>query len=131
MGAGGKPLPQLASVAQQAGKYCAQRIAAAIAGTPAAPFHSVDKGILAMIGHNAAVVEVGEHRHQLTGPIAFAGWLGVHAVLLPTTLAKIESLVDWGWDYFSTERGDPVLDRPGQVAIDWNEDEQEVEQQRM
>ena len=39
-----------------------------------------DKGIMAMIGRNAAVAEVGEHRHELEGVIAFAAWLGVHAL---------------------------------------------------
>jgi NADH dehydrogenase len=124
-GADGKPLPQLAAVAQQSGKHCAKNIAAAIAGQPGEPFHYVDKGIMAMIGRNAAVAELGAHRHQLTGPLAFAAWLGVHAVLLPTTLAKMESLVEWGWDYVGTVRGDQVLDRADQVTIDWSDDEQE------
>jgi NADH:ubiquinone reductase (H+-translocating) len=117
-GADGKPLPQLAAVAQQSGKHCAQNIAAAIAGQPGEPFHCVDKGIMAMIGRNAAVAELGKHRHQLTGPLAFAAWLGVHAVLLPTTLAKMESVLEWGWDYFGTRRGDQVLDRTDQMTIE-------------
>jgi NADH dehydrogenase len=71
------------------------------------------------------VAELGKDRHQLTGPLAFAAWLGVHAVLLPTTLAKMESLVEWGWDYVGTVRGDQVLDRADQVTIDWSDDEQE------
>jgi NADH dehydrogenase len=41
-----------------------------------------DKGMMAMIGRNAAVAEVGNHRHQVQGLIAFAAWLGVHAMLL-------------------------------------------------
>jgi NADH dehydrogenase len=117
-GADGKPLPQLAAVAQQSGKHCAHNIAAALAGKPGEPFHYVDKGIMAMIGRNAAVAELGKHRHQLTGPIAFAAWLGVHAVLLPTTLAKMESVVEWSWDYFGTRRGDQVLDRTDQMEIE-------------
>jgi NADH dehydrogenase len=124
-GADGKPLPQLASVAQQAGKYCATNIAAAMAGDPAEPFHYFDKGIMAMIGRNAAVAEVGEHRHELTGPIAFAAWLGVHALLLTTTRAKLEAFIEWAWDYFGKVQGDPVLDRPDQLKIDWNDDEEE------
>jgi NADH:ubiquinone reductase (H+-translocating) len=75
-GADGKPLPQLASVAEQSGKWCAKNIAAAIAGEPEEPFRYLDKGIMAMIGRNAAVAEVGEHRHELQGPVAFAAWLG-------------------------------------------------------
>jgi NADH:quinone reductase (non-electrogenic) len=70
-GADGKPLPQLASVAEQSGKWCAKNIAAAIAGEPEEPFRYLDKGIMAMIGRNAAVAEVGEHRHETPGPGCF------------------------------------------------------------
>ena len=99
-GADGKPLPQLASVAEQSGKWCAKNIAAVIAGEPEEPFRYLDKGIMAMIGRNAAVAEVGQHRHELQGTVAFAAWLGVHAALLTTARAKIETFVEWGWDYF-------------------------------
>lgn len=129
-GADGIPLPQLASVAQQAGYYCAKNIAAAIAGEPGRPFRYFDKGIMAMIGRNAAVAEVGKSRHQLTGPIAFAAWLGVHAMLLIPTRAKIEAFLDWAWDYFGGSNVDPVLDRPEQVAIKWQPDDERKSLQR-
>lgn len=45
-----------------------------------------------MIGRNSAVAEVGKSRHELTGPIAFAVWLGVHALLLATSRAKVKLL---------------------------------------
>jgi NADH dehydrogenase len=125
-GADGKPLPQLASVAEQSGKWCAKNIAAVVAGEPEQPFHYVDKGIMAMIGRNAAVAEVGEHRHELQGPIAFAAWLGVHAALLTTARAKIETFVEWGWDYFGKAHADPVLDRAGQINIDWTGEDEET-----
>jgi NADH:ubiquinone reductase (H+-translocating) len=123
-GADGKPLPQLASVAQQAGYYCARHIAAAIAGKPGKPFHYFDKGIMAMIGRNAAVAEIGRKRHELTGPVAFVAWLGVHALLLIPTRAKIEAFIQWAWDYFGGSNVDPVLDRPEQVAVNWHADEE-------
>jgi NADH:ubiquinone reductase (H+-translocating) len=121
----GKPLPQLASVAQQAGHSCAKNIVAAIQGRPGKPFRYVDKGIMAMIGRNAAVAEVGKKRHELTGPLAFAAWLAVHALLLIPTRAKIEAFLDWAWDYFGGSNVDPVLDRPEQVAVNWHEDTEE------
>ncbi len=125
-GADGKPLPQLASVAEQSGKWCAKNIAAVIAAEPQQPFHYLDKGIMAMIGRNAAVAEVGEHRHELQGSIAFAAWLGVHAALLTTARAKIETFVEWGWDYFGKGHADPVLDRASQIDINWNDEEEET-----
>lgn len=51
-GKDGKPLPQLASVAEQSGKCCAKNILSEIAGKPRDSFHYFDKGIMAMIGRN-------------------------------------------------------------------------------
>jgi NADH dehydrogenase len=120
----GKPLPQLASVAEQSGKWCARNILAEIAGEPRQPFDYFDKGIMAMIGRNSAVAEVGEHRHQLRGAIAFAAWLGVHSALLTSMEARVEAFVEWAWDYFGGSRGDAILDRTDQAQINWNEDEE-------
>src|SRR5215471_456441 len=74
--------PQLGSVALQAGQWTAQNILADIAGKPRTPFQYHDKGIMAMISRNAAVVEIGERRHELHGMVAVAAWLGVHAYLM-------------------------------------------------
>jgi NADH dehydrogenase len=77
-----------------------------------------------MIGRNAAVAEVGERHHELEGAIAFAMWIGVHAVLLSTARARIEAFVEWAWDYFGKIKGDRVLDRFSQENIRWSDDEE-------
>jgi NADH dehydrogenase len=125
-GKDGEPLPQLASVAEQSGKWCARNILLDIAGKPRDSFRYLDKGIMAMIGRNAAVAEVGEHRHELQGPIAFAAWIGVHAALLSSTRAKIEAFVEWAWEYFEGSRGDAILDRSEEVQINWNDEGEEM-----
>jgi NADH:ubiquinone reductase (H+-translocating) len=125
LGKDGNPLPQLGSVAEQSGKCCAKNILSDVAGRPRDSFHYLDKGIMAMIGRNSAVAEVGEHRHELQGTIAFAAWLGVHAALLTSTRAKIEAFVEWAWDYLGGARGDAVLDRSEELKIDWNDDGEE------
>ena len=124
-GKDGGPLPQLASVAEQSGKCCAKNILLDITGKPRDSFHYLDKGIMAMIGRNSGVAEVGEHRHELQGPIAFAAWLGVHAALLSSTRAKIEAFMEWAWGYFGAARGDAILDRTKELPIDWNDDPEE------
>jgi NADH:ubiquinone reductase (H+-translocating) len=101
-----------------------ENILADIAGEPRKPFAYFDKGIMAMIGRNAAVAEMGKHRHELKGPLAFAAWLGVHAALLSSTQAKIEAFVEWAWDYFGRAPGDAILDRPDEAQINWNDDEE-------
>ena len=99
----GRALPQLGSVAQQSGKWAAQNIVRELRGEHAQPFVYKDKGIMAMIGRNAAVAEVGKHRHQVEGPLAFAAWLGVHAMLLSGVHSKVDTFLAWGWDYFDRD----------------------------
>jgi NADH:ubiquinone reductase (H+-translocating) len=114
--------PQLGSVALQSGVAAADNLLADFAGKPRKPFHYHDKGIMAMIGRGAAIAEVGAHRHELHGAIAFASWLGVHAMLMTGVRNRIDAFVSWGWDYFSTTRGPQVLDRSEAARIDWGED---------
>jgi NADH dehydrogenase len=121
-GADGHPLPQLASVAQQCGDWTANNILAEIAGKSRAAFRYHDKGIMAMIGRDAAVAEIGSKRHELDGPVAFAAWLGVHALLISGVRSRVEAFIDWGWNYFSRTRPIQVLDRPDEMRIDWQDD---------
>jgi NADH dehydrogenase len=116
-------LPQLGSVAQQAGAWAARNILAGVEGKPAQPFHYHDKGIMAMIGRKAAVAEVGEHRHELHGRIAFAAWLGVHAQLLANMGAEVKAFLAWADEFYvrphhrSAALLDPsMIDTP---RIDW------------
>ena len=51
---------------------------------------------MAMIGRNAAIAEMGPHRHEVEGPVAFAASLGVHAMLLTGTRNKIDAFMAWG-----------------------------------
>ena len=60
---------------------------------------------MAMIGRNAAVAEIGPKRHEFDGPIAFAAWLGVHALLLSGVRERMEAFIEWSWNYFGHSRG--------------------------
>lgn len=97
---GDEPLPQLGSVAQQSGHWAGQNILATIEGKPRAPLHYKDKGIMAMIGRKVAIAEIGEHRHELHGRIAFAAWLGVHAQLLADMGAELNAFHTWAEDFY-------------------------------
>ena len=75
-----------------------------------------------MIGRGAAVAEVGAHRHELHGVIAFSAWLGVHASLMTGVRNRIDAFISWGWDYFS-QVARAAGPRPLDAArIDWDED---------
>jgi NADH:quinone reductase (non-electrogenic) len=117
-------LPQLGSVAQQTGDWAARNILAGIDGKAAKPFVYHDKGIMAMIGRKAAVAEVGEHRHEMHGRIAFAAWLGVHAQLLANAGAEVNAFLAWADEFYlrphhrSAALLDPsTIDAP---RIDWS-----------
>jgi NADH:ubiquinone reductase (H+-translocating) len=121
-GPGGRALPQLGSVALQSGAWAAENIIAGLDGRPRRAFRYRDKGIMAMIGRGAALAEVGPRRRRLHGLPAFCAWLGVHAILMTGVRNRIETFIDWGWDYFSRSRGPQVLDRAAAAQIDWGDD---------
>ena len=117
-----RALPQLGSVAQQSGRWAGHNILALIEGRKTKPFHYHDKGIMAMIGRNAAVAEVGRHRHQVEGPIAFAAWLGLHAILLSGAHSRVDAFLNWADDYFHHNRA-PDLELAGTPSrIVWADD---------
>lgn len=122
-GEDGRPLPQLASVAEQAGRHCGDNIVAEASGKEMRSFVYFDKGIMAMVGRDAAVAEIGSSHHPITGAFAFAAWLGVHAVLLTNLRAKMGAFFEWAWDYFGSVHVNPVLDRP---SVDWAADKRDV-----
>jgi len=111
-------LPQLGSVAQQSGAWAAKNILGDIHGTGREPFHYRDKGIMAMIGRKAAVAELGPHRHELNGRLAFAAWLGVHAELLSNAGAEFKAFIAWAEDFYLRphHRSAELLD-PTQVEL--------------
>jgi NADH dehydrogenase len=110
-GDGTSSLPQLASVAQQAGRWAARNIRRELLGKRPRRFIYFDKGILAMIGRSAAIAELGPSRVVVRDPLAYGMWLGVHAWLLGDNRARLEAAVDWSWDFVGNSRGVQVLDR--------------------
>ena len=111
-GADGQALPQLGSVAQQAGDWAGRNILADRNGEGRRSFQYHDKGIMAMIGRKAAVAEIGEHRHELHGRLAFAAWLGVHAQLLANAGAELNAFLTWADEFYlrSHHRSAALLD---------------------
>jgi NADH dehydrogenase len=111
----GNAYPQLAAVAKQAGQHCARNIKRIIEGQELDPFIYKDRGILAMVGRNAAITELGRSHHQLSGPVAFAAWLGIHAGLLPSVRARFEAILEWAWVYFLGDHASQIIDRTGRL----------------
>ncbi len=105
----GGALPQLGSVALQSGRWAAGNIAADLRGEARADFRYRDKGVMAMIGRGAAVAELGPKRRRIHGPVAFLGWLGVHAALLPGAWQRAGAVISWGVSYLTRRRPQIVI----------------------
>lgn len=106
----GKPLPGVAQVALQAGRYVGNLIARKIAGKPAPrPFRYFDKGNLAVVGKGFAVLQTG--KLQLSGFLAWLVWAGVHLAFLAQRSMRMSVLVQWMWTFLTGARGAQLIVR--------------------
>jgi NADH dehydrogenase len=102
-GSKGAVLPQLGSVALQAGEHAGENIARLLEGKETEPFEYLDKGTMATIGRGAAVIQMPRGR-TMTGRPAALAWGSVHLALLSTGEDRAKAMVDWTWSGFSHER---------------------------
>ncbi len=97
-GEDGRPLPGVASVAIQEGTYVARAISERIRGRRVRPFRFFSKGRMAVIGRNAAVVELGPLK--LSGFPAWLIWVFIHIAYLISFQNKFTVMLSWAWYYF-------------------------------
>ncbi len=100
--AAGRPLPGLAPVAIQQGEYAARTVVAVTKGEARAPFRYHDKGTMATIGRNAAVVDLG--RLRISGYPAWLMWCFIHILWLIGFRNRFLVMIEWAWAYFRFER---------------------------
>ena len=105
------PLPGIAPVAMQQGRFVAGAIIQRLKGRSLRPFRYVDKGQMAVIGRHAAVVETGPLRFG--GYLAWLTWLLVHIAYLIEFDNKLRVLAEWGWNYLTRKKGARLITRPG------------------
>jgi NADH dehydrogenase len=98
LGSDGRPLPMVASVAMQMGRYVADAIVRRRAGKALTPFAYKDKGQMATIGRRRAVVELPSGV-KLHGSPAWFSWLGLHVFYLAGGRQRISVIADWFWNY--------------------------------
>ena len=103
LGKDGRPLPMVAPVAIQQGKFIAKQIARLITNKPLGEFKYLDKGSMATIGRNKAIVQV--KGIKIAGPIAWLIWLWLHLFYLLGGRNKIGTMADWTWNYLTFDRG--------------------------
>ena len=99
----GNPLPGVAPVALQEGRYVSKTIAGDLQKSPRRNFYYVDKGSLATIGRAAAIAQF--KKIHISGYFAWLAWLFVHIFFLIGFRNRVIVLVQWAWSYFTYERG--------------------------
>jgi NADH dehydrogenase len=107
-------LPQLGSVALQAGEHAGENIARLVDGKDTEPFVYHDKGTMATIGRGAAVMQT-RGGHTLKGKSASLAWGAVHLALLSTGEDRAKAVVEWTWAGFTHER-------PGRISVRTDQD---------
>lgn len=100
----GKPLPGVAPVAMQQGRYAARAIRRKLeGGSPLPPFRYLNKGNLATIGRNRAVADFGFVR--LAGFPAWFTWVFVHLMYLVEFDNRLLVFTEWVYNYITRNRG--------------------------
>jgi NADH dehydrogenase len=104
----GKPLPGVAQVAMQQGRYAGTLIHNRIVGSPPPPpFSYFDKGSMAVVGKGFAVLQSG--KVQLSGLAAWLTWAAVHLQFLATSSLRLGVFLQWIWTYVTGQRGDRLI----------------------
>ena len=98
----GTPLPGVAPVAIQQGRYAAALVQQRLRGGTLPPFRYSDHGTMATIGRAAAVADVRGIR--LSGHVAWLAWLFVHLLYLVGFQNRLLVLLQWAWSYFTRNR---------------------------
>jgi NADH:ubiquinone reductase (H+-translocating) len=110
----GRPLPEVAQVAIQQGRYVGGWIARELGGgKPPRPFRYFDKGNMAVIGKNFAILESG--RIRLAGIIPWFIWAFLHIMFLPQLQNQRRVQNQWFWSYFTGQRSSRLVDEAPRI----------------
>ena len=104
----GKPLPGVAQVAMQQGRYAGKMIHMRTTGKPAPyPFSYFDKGNMAVVGKGFAVLQSG--KIHLKGGLAWLVWAAVHLEFLAQSNLRVSVFMQWVWTYLTEQRGNRLI----------------------
>lgn len=104
----GKPLPGVAQVAMQEGRYAGKVIRCRITGNaPPGPFSYFDKGNMAVVGKGFAVLQ--SHKVRVSGFGAWLAWAAIHLQFLATSSLRLTVFLQWVWTYFTGQRGSRLI----------------------
>jgi NADH dehydrogenase len=104
--------PQMAQVAIQQGKNLSGNLVAVQSGQKQHAFEYDDKGSMAIIGRNEAVVDLPGNKVHFSGFIAFFMWLFVHLVSLVSYRNRVTTLYNWTRAYLTRDQSLRMIIRP-------------------
>jgi NADH dehydrogenase len=104
--------PQVAQVAIQQGVNLAENFKLMLKNKPLKPFKYNDKGSMAIIGKNKAVVDLPKSKMHFNGFFAWMIWLFVHLMSLITYRNRINTFYHWMIAYFSKDQSLRMIIRP-------------------
>ncbi len=113
----GQLLPGVAQVAMQQGHYVADVLRRRRFGKALLPFRYHDKGMLAVIGRNKAVADIG--RLHFHGLLAWLIWVFVHINFLIEFDNKLKVMTQWGWNYLTRRQGARLI--TGEAEPVWSQ----------
>ena len=108
-GVNGEPLPGIAPVAIQQGKYVGFNTKNNISKENRKPFKYRDKGMMATIGGFKAIGVVG--KFEISGFIAWLFWSLIHLVYLIGYKSKFVVAIEWIFAFFFNKRGTRLIYR--------------------
>lgn len=98
----GRALPMLAPVAIQEGRWAGHNVRQLVAGKMPQSFRYRDKGIMATVGRNEALAQIGPLR--VHGFFGWLLWLTVHFAYVISFRSRAMVLLNWATDYFFYDR---------------------------
>ena len=108
--------PQVAQVAIQQGLNLAKNFQSLVNGKALKAFTYVDKGSMAIIGRNKAVVDLPKPRLHLKGFIAWLAWLFIHLLSLITYRNRVRTFWNWMIAYFTKDQSLRMIIRPAKKS---------------
>lgn len=106
-----KGYPMLAPVAIQQGEQLAANLKNLVRGKKMKPFRYTNKGYMATVGRNKAVVDM-PNGWSFGGFMAWMAWMFVHLLYLIGFRNKLIVFNSWLWNYFTYDRGIRLIIRP-------------------
>ncbi|MDB6090153.1 MAG: NAD(P)/FAD-dependent oxidoreductase [Gammaproteobacteria bacterium] len=104
----GRQLPGVAQVAIQQGRYVGGLIRARIEGrTSLRPFRYFDKGSMAIVGRNFALLE--SKRLRMSGYLTWLIWGTIHLLFLPQLQSRLRVAGQWLWWYLTDQRSSLLI----------------------